>query len=146
MRTTPPRRRAGFTLIELLLVLVIVATLAALVAPRFIGQGTEAKIKAARGQIGHFESALKLFESEYGRFPTDDEGLDALANPPAKDDGSENDTAYLEKGVPTDPWGNAYGYKNPGEKNTRFVDLWSAGPDGQDGTDDDVGNWQADEE
>ena len=141
MRTNASRRRAGFTLIELLLVLVIVATLAALVAPRFIGQGKEAKIKSTKGQIAHFESAIKLFESEYGRFPTDDEGLDALVDPPAKDDGSENDTAYLEKAVPLDEWGSAFFYKNPGEKNPRFVDIYSAGPDGKEGTDDDVGNW-----
>lgn len=137
------RGRGGFTLIELLLVLVIVATLAALVAPTFMGRSKDAKIKAARGQIGNFEVALKLFEQDYGRYPTTDEGLDALVSTPALADGKENDVVYLEKGVPKDPWGNPYQYASPGEKNSRFVDIYSLGPDGQDETGDEVGNWEA---
>lgn len=145
--TSQRHSRAGFTLIELLLVLVIVATLAALVAPSFVGRGTQAKVDSAKAQIDHFESMLRLFEADYGRYPTTEEGLDALLDPPALPDGKENDTVYLEKDhIPKDPWGNAFVYECPGTHNTRFADISSPGPDGRSETDDDIRNWESSKE
>ena len=136
-------RRRGMTLIELLLVLVIIATLAALVAPSLVGKSKEASIKSCQGQISHLEEALGYFEQDYQRYPTTEEGLDALISAPPLPNGEISDRGYLQKDhVPDDPWGGAYHYECPGTYNTRFVDISSAGPDGKFETEDDVTNWQ----
>lgn len=126
---------------ELLLVLVIIATLAALVMPSFIGRTEEADIKSTQGQISHLEEAVRGFQIDYKRYPTTDEGLDALHEPPELPNGDENEKVYMEKRIPKDPWGNSYCYEEPGTHNARFVDIYSTGPDGQAGTSDDIGNW-----
>jgi general secretion pathway protein G len=131
------KRQNGFTLIELLLVLVIITVLASIVVPRFTGQAEKAKITKAKADISNIETSLKMFETENGRFPTSDEGLAALVQAPSN---LPNWHAYLDKGVPVDPWGNQYVYKFPGSHGTDF-DLYSLGPDGREGNDDIV-NWQ----
>lgn len=136
------RRARGFTLIELLLVMVILAILAGLVWPRLSGRGEQAKIKAAAADIANIGLALKLFEVDCGRYPTTSEGLQALVQQPNNVQGW-NQLGYLEKeqGVPNDPWGNPYMYRYPGSHNTRSYDLYSYGPDGQEGGGDDIDNW-----
>jgi general secretion pathway protein G len=132
---------AGFTLIELMLVLVILATLAGLVAPKFMGEGKKAKLKAAKVQIeGNFQTALDTFEVKVGRYPSTAEGLDALVHKPANDPG-DWDNPIMAK-VPRDPWNNDYQYQYPGTHNVDSYDLYSYGPDGKLGGGDDITNWE----
>lgn len=136
------KRHKGFTLIELLLVLVILAALAAIVTPKFTKRSKQAKITAATADIANIEVALDAFEIDTGDYPTNNEGVKALIDEPS---GAESwKGPYLKKGVPKDPWGNEYIYKQPGQYNKYGYDLYSTGPDGQGGTDDDITNWTED--
>ena len=131
----------GFTLIELLLVLVILTALAAVVVPKFVGRGKQAKIVRAQSDIASLGVALGAFEVDNGRYPTSAEGLGALSTAPG---GLTNwKGPYIERPVVNDPWGNPYVYVCPGTHNTDSYDLHSFGPDGQDGTEDDIDNWTA---
>jgi general secretion pathway protein G len=131
---------SGFTLIELMLVLVILATLSAIVLPKFTGQSKKAKVTSARTQISQFEVALDAFEIEVGRYPTTAEGLRALVEKPTSDaDGWQQ--PYLKRDIPQDPWGNDYQYRYPGQYNENGYDLYSVGPDHKLGGDDDIKNW-----
>lgn len=132
--------QAGFTLIELLLVLVILATLAAIVTPKFTKRSEQARITATRTQIAQFEVALDAFEIDIGRYPTTVEGLRALVERPTSDaEGWQQ--AYLKRDIPLDPWGNDYLYRYPGQHNEDGYDLYSYGPDRKLGGDDDIANW-----
>jgi general secretion pathway protein G len=133
------RRRAGFTLVELLLVLVILAVLAAVIVPRFAGRSEQARVTAARTDIANLETVLEAFEVDAGRYPTSEEGLKALLERPA--DVPAWYGPYLKRGMPKDPWGRAYVYQCPGTHNTTSYDLYSFGPDGQEGSEDDIDNW-----
>ncbi len=124
----------AFTLIELLLVLVILAILAAIVVPKFTGRTEQARQSAAKADISSMKVALAAFETDTGRFPTTEEGLQALVDKPGDIQGWVR--PYIEK-VPTDPWGHAYIYRNPGSGNKDF-DLFSTGPDGHEGGGDDI--------
>jgi general secretion pathway protein G len=133
--------RQGFTLVEMLLVLVILAVLAAIVIPKFSGRSQQAKITAAHSQISSIEMALDAFEVDNGFFPKGNAGLNALVEVPS---GATNwKGPYLKKGIPLDPWGNAYIYNYPGRNNADGYDLMSIGPDGRVGGDDDITNWDA---
>jgi general secretion pathway protein G len=135
-----PRHEArGFTLIELLLVLVILTVLASLIVPQFTNQSKRAKSTAAKTDISNIGTALDAFEIDAGRYPTNDEGLDALVQQPSGV--TEWHGPYLKQ-IKSDPWGNPYIYRYPGQHNTNSYDLSSAGPDGHDGDDDDVTNWK----
>ena len=135
-----PAGPKGFSLIELLLVLVILATLTAIVAPRFAGRSEEARITAAAADISNIETSLESFEVNCGRYPTEEEGLDALLEQPADLAGWKG--PYLKRGLPKDPWGNAYYYARPGIHNKTDYDVYSAGPNGLEGDEDDIGNWE----
>lgn len=141
---TPPsarysRRRAGFTLVELLLVLVILGTLAAIVYPRLAGRSEQARITAAKTQIAAFSTALDAFEVDNGYYPKGRNGLEDLITQPR--DATNWKGPYL-KDIPKDPWGNDYIYEYPGKNNVNGYDLYSMGPDGREGGDDDITNWQ----
>ncbi len=130
----------GFTLLELLVVMVIIGLLAGFVAPRYFAQIGKSQSKAARAQIGALELALDQFRIDSGRYPTNEEGLEALmtAPPGVPDWGGP----YLKKAVPADPWGRPFLYLNPGEHGE--IDIQSYGKDGRvGGTSDngDVTNW-----
>lgn len=130
-------RRRGFTLIELMLVVIIIGIIAAIAVPRMAGRTQKAKLVAARADLGALTTALDGFELDAGRFPTTEEGLDALKVMPAsltKDDGW--DGPYL-RDIPIDPWGHNYVYRFPGERNVDF-DVYSLGQDGEEGTEDDL--------
>jgi general secretion pathway protein G len=128
----------AFTLIELLLVLVILGVLAALVVPRFTNRSQQARETAAKADISSLETALNAFEIDNGRFPTADENLKALTQAPPTAQSWRG--PYLQREVPTDPWGKPYVYKFPGQRNPSGFDLLSLGPDGREGNDD-IGNW-----
>lgn len=137
--STLRKRQSGFTLVEMLLVLVILAVLAAIVIPKFSGRTQQAKITAAQSQISSIETALDAFEVDNGFYPTGGNGLAALVDQPANAPSWKG--PYLKKGVPMDPWGNAYVYTCPGKNNPSSYDLMSMGPDGRAGGDDDITNW-----
>ena len=134
-------RMKGFTLVEILVVLAILGLLAGLVGPQVIGRFADSKPKAAKLQIRDIESAAEMFKLDVGRFPTSEEGLNALVNKPATSVGWNG--PYLKKGVPNDPWGNPYHYDNPGKHGE--IDIYSFGADnapGGEGDKADIGNWQ----
>lgn len=139
------RGQAGFTLVELLLVLAILVTLAAVVLPRFAGRTEQAKEAAATTQIATFSTVLDAFEVDNGYYPEGDEGLYALVEEP--EDATNWQGPYLQQDViPLDPWKNEYIYMYPGENNESGYDLFSMGPDKEEGTEDDIVNWYVEEE
>lgn len=139
---TSRRARAGFSLIEILLVLVILATLAAIVVPKFVGRSEQARITATQTDIVNLETALDAFEVDCGRYPTEQEGLDALVNAPSDVTGWRG--PYLKNATPKDAWGQAYIYRQPGRNNTSGFDLFSTGPNKLEGDEDDLVNWTTD--
>ncbi len=134
----------GFTLIELMIVVVILGILATIIMPRMLGRPEQARRMKAKIDIRNIESALALFKTDTGRFPTTSEGFGVLVSDPGIK-GYNND-GYLDK-VPLDPWGNKYIYISPG-LHSKDYDLESYGKDGEDGgTGDnaDIESWNLDE-
>ena len=137
-----PRAR-GFTLIEIMVVIVILGVLAALVVPSVLSRTDDARIVAAKTDLGAIRQALKLYRLDNQRYPTTEQGLTALATKPSESPVPPNwkPGGYLEK-VPLDPWGRAYQYLNPGLKSD--VDVFTYGADGAPGgtgADADIGSW-----
>lgn len=131
---------SGFTLVELLLVLTILGILAALVIPKFSGRTEQARLTAAATQIKIFSSALDQFEIDNGYYPRGKNGLNDLITMPR--DAANWRGPYLSTdAIPPDPWQLPYIYECPGKHNPSGYDLYSAGPDGQAGNEDDVCNW-----
>ena len=120
------RLSKGFTLIELLVVLAILTMLAGLVGPKVLNQLGGAKSKTASVQIADLDKSLELFKLDVGRYPTTEEGLDALVKRPGSVNGWTG--PYLKGGVPTDPWGKPYKYANPGPNGG--IEILSLGADG----------------
>jgi general secretion pathway protein G len=136
-----PSASAGFTLIELIVVVVIIGLLAGLVLPQFIRQEEKAKVKAAKAQIELFGTALDTFRLDVGRYPSSDEGLQALRQKPGSLE--RWDGPYLKKDLPEDPWGKPYVYKSPGDHGP--YDILSYGADGApggEGDNRDITSWE----
>ena len=142
----PPavRRRlsAGFTLIELMVVLVIIGVLAALIVPNVLNRADDARATAAKTDVNNLMQALKLYKLDNQRYPTAEQGLQALLTKPTVAPIPPNWKSYLDQ-LPNDPWGKPYAYLNPGIKTE--VDVMSFGADGQpggEGKNADIGTWQ----
>ena len=128
--------RQGFTLVEMLLVLVILATLAAIVYPKVMGRSEQARVTAAQTQIANFKTALDSFEVDTGKYPVGRNGLMDLIQQPRDVVGWHG--PYLES-IPKDPWGNNYLYEFPGKHNPSSYDISSPGPPQAQNP---IGNWQ----
>ena len=146
------RRRAAFTLIEIMAVVIIMGLLVGIVGTAIFSQLDEARVKTTHAQLKQLESALAFYQMDNGRFPTTEQGLQALIELPtlAPEPRNYRRGGYLQGGkLPDDAWNNPYQYEMPGSHNTEGFDLWSLGADGQpggDGTDADVGNWAESDE
>ncbi|MBI1942037.1 MAG: type II secretion system major pseudopilin GspG [Betaproteobacteria bacterium] len=135
-----PRPTLGFTLLELLVVIVIIGLLAGYVAPRYFSQVGKSEVQVARAQIDALDKALDQYRLDVRRYPTAEQGLEALQTRPANEPGWNG--PYLKKAIPNDPWGRPYVYRVPGQKSE--FDLLSYGRDGKPGgtgEDADIGNW-----
>ena len=136
----------GFTLIEIMVVVVILGILAAIVVPHIIDRPDAARVAKARQDIRAVESALKLYRLDNFRYPTTEQGLAALVDMPTTQPEPRNwkSGGYLDR-IPTDPWGETYHYRNPGEHGE--IDVYTLGRDGRPGgeeSDADIGNWALD--
>lgn len=138
LQTLPPRSRAGFTLMELLLVLVILVVLGSMTVAFFGGTRERAFINSAKGDVSTYASAVERYEFDMRAYPAK---LEDLVNQPSGDGAEDWAGPYIRE-LNEDPWRNPYRYAQPGKKNSNSFDVWSVGPDGQDGTDDDIGNWK----
>jgi general secretion pathway protein G len=122
--------------------LVIIGVLAALIAPNVLDRAGDARVTAARTDVNNLVQALKLYKLDNQRFPSSEQGLEALVRKPTTGPAAPNWKPYLDK-LPADPWGRPYQYLNPGLKGE--IDVFSYGADGQaggEGNDADVGSWQ----
>jgi general secretion pathway protein G len=135
IRRTVTRHSSAFTLVEMLLVITIIGILAALVIPKMVGRSEQARQTAGRADLSSIKTALDAFEVDNGYYPKSMQDLIQQPNNAKNWHGP-----YLEK-IPQDPWGNNYLYYYPGKHNQNSYDLLSVGPDGKEGSEDDIGNW-----
>lgn len=138
--TKPNSQQKGFTLLEIMVVIVILGVLASMVVPNLMGNKDKADIQKVKSDVIALENALDMYKLDNGIYPNTDQGLDALVEKPTS---SPEPRSYREDGyvkrLPQDPWGNDYVLNNPGEHGS--IDVFSVGMDGEEGTEDDIGNW-----
>ena len=145
----------GFTLVEMLVVLAILVLLVGMVAPRVLKSQKKADVNNAKAQLGMFRTCLERYAVDMKDFPTTEQGLQALLAPPESDSSAEKtegveassgwDGPYVnQETLPTDPWNNEYQYEYPPTHGKGdYPDIWSFGPDGEDGTEDDIVSWSS---
>jgi len=137
-------RVAAFTLIEIMAVVLIIGLLSTLVGLAICPQIDKSRVNAARAQIRMLDAALETYRMDNAKFPTTEQGLDALIHPPESAVNFQPGGYLRERRIPKDPWGNDYKYESPGQHNTHAYDLWSFGGDGTtggEGVDADITNW-----
>lgn len=127
----------GFSLIEIMVVVTLMAILIGIGTVYFVGQLEEGKINTARAQAYEIAKALELYKLRMGAYPSPSEGLQVLVTP-------TRGAGLLDK-LPLDPWSREYNYAYPGTHNPRSFDVWSNGPDGTGGPENEIGNWQPNE-
>ncbi|MCL6268741.1 type II secretion system major pseudopilin GspG [Sansalvadorimonas sp. 2012CJ34-2] len=134
------KKQQGFTLLEIMVVLVILGLLVTMVAPNVLGNKDKANKQKAVSDIVALENALDMYNLDNNFYPSTEQGLEALVKKPSgfPEPKSWRENGYIKR-LPNDPWGNPYHMQVPGEYGA--VDVFSAGPDGQPGTDQDIGNW-----
>ncbi|WP_114417812.1 type II secretion system major pseudopilin GspG [Marinospirillum perlucidum] len=138
------KKNKGFTLLEVMVVLVIIGLLVAIVAPNVLDNQDKAMVQKAKADLASLEQALEMYRLDNFNYPTSEQGLDALVTKPTLAPQPDNyrENGYIRR-LPTDPWGNDYQYRQPGEHGR--VDIYSLGADGREGGEDlnaDVGNWE----
>lgn len=142
--SVPVPHKSGFTLIEIMAVVLIIGLLSTLVGIAIFPQIDKARVNAARSQLKMLDAALESYRMDSARFPSTDEGLEALVVEPAEARNWQSGGYLRERRIPVDPWGNPYEYEAPGQNNPHAYDIWSWGADGQAGGEDvdsDIGNW-----
>ncbi|WP_108649059.1 type II secretion system major pseudopilin GspG [Dongshaea marina] len=134
------RRQSGFTLLEVMVVIVILGILASIVVPNLMGNKEKADHQKAVTDVVALENALDMYKLDNGVYPTTEQGLEALVTKPTSDPIPQDyrQGGYIRR-LPNDPWNHPYQLLSPGEHGA--IDVFSMGPDGQAGTDDDIGNW-----
>jgi general secretion pathway protein G len=136
----------GMTIIEIMVVLMIIGIIATFVTINVVDRLSQSKIEATQIQIKNISNAVGLYRMTCDRYPSSEDGLASLVSAPTSGTCKNYPEAgFLNEGsdVPMDPYGNPYQYSYPGTNNAKSFDLWSMGSDGEDGTEDDIGNWKA---
>ena len=137
------RQQKGFTLLEIMVVIVILGVLASMIVPNLMGNKDKADRQKVVSDVIALENSLDMYKLDNGVYPSTEQGLEALLSRPS---GSPEPRNYREDGyikrLPQDPWGNDYILNRPGEHSK--IDILSVGIDGEEGTDDDIGNWNLD--
>lgn len=139
-RLHPRHATSGFTLVEMVLVLGIVALLVGAGIVSLTGVLDSGKKTRVKGDLNTLSAALRSYETDNMFLPSSEQGLAALVQKPSSRPVPNNYTPKLKKPL-LDPWGNSYHYRRPGTKDKGGFDVYSAGPDGQADTGDDIGNW-----
>ena len=134
IKANAKERSKGFSLLEIMVTITIMTMIMGAVGVGVMGYLDKSKIKQAKIDIGTISNALDLYKTEFGRYPDSDDGLSRLVE----------EKILKEKKVPQDPWGNEYVYIYPGSNNEDGFDLYSFGPDGKEGGNDDITNWEDD--
>jgi len=139
------KKQSGFSLLEVMVVLVIIGMILSIVAPNIMGRQEEAALDKARLDIQQLEDAMNMYKLKNKKYPTTEQGLEALVNKTTIDPVPRRfpEGGFISK-LPEDPWGNPYQLVSPGEMGK--IDIFSMGPDGEVGTDDDIGNWVDEDE
>jgi general secretion pathway protein G len=143
------RATRGFTLIEIMAVVLIIGLLSTLVGLAIFPQIDKSRVNTTRAQIKMLDAALETYRMDNAKFPTTEQGLDALINEPEGVVNYQPGGYLRERRIPVDPWNNPYQYESPGQHNEHSYDLWSHGADGSaggEGVDADIGNWVEDAE
>ncbi|KZN44784.1 type II secretion system major pseudopilin GspG [Pseudoalteromonas luteoviolacea] len=139
------KKQSGFSLLEVMVVLVIIGMIMSIVAPNIMGNQEQAAKDKANLDITQIESAMKIYKLQNKRYPTTEQGLEALVDKTTIDPVPKRfpDGGFLNE-LPLDPWDNPYQLVSPGEIGK--IDIFSMGPDGEVGTEDDIGNWRDEED
>ncbi|MFT5758244.1 MAG: general secretion pathway protein G [Alteromonadaceae bacterium] len=135
-----PKNTQGFSLLELMVVIVILGILASMIVPNLMGSTDRANVQKAVSDITTLETSLSMYKMDNYNYPTSEQGLESLVTETDIDPLPRRfpEDGYVKR-LPNDPWGNAYQLLNPGEQSK--MDVFSMGPDGEAGTEDDIGNW-----
>ncbi|NQY63388.1 MAG: type II secretion system major pseudopilin GspG [Alteromonadaceae bacterium] len=140
MKIRNAKKMSGFSLMELMVVIVILGVLASMIVPNLMGGQEKANLQKAVSDVSALETTLNMYKLDNYNYPTTEQGLEALITETDIEPLPRRfqEDGYIQR-LPNDPWGNEYQLLNPGENSK--IDVFSMGPDGEAGTEDDIGNW-----